>query len=344
MKKFFSLLLVTILISGIAGCSSPSKESSSPTPANTPAAEKPAAPVQTRKLTFSHVFQTNHPVHIALTEANEKLKEKSGGRLELEIYPNATYATYNDAVSAVRMGSLDMTCLDSASDWLPKSGVVLGPYVFRSYDHWKNFKASDIYKNLKDEIGKAVGVVQLDMYNFGFRHMTGNKPLLTLKDFDDIVLRCVDFPPYSELATIFDASVTATPIGEVYMALQTGLVDAEENPVTQITTMKFYEVQKYLMLTAHMLAVSSTIISQDTWNSLSAEDQAIMREVFKFEADRIDEMVVQNESNLIQQCADKGMTVIKDVDTTPFKERVPLVLKKYPDWVETYNAIQGLDG
>ena len=297
-----------------------------------------------RTLSFSHVFQTNHPVHIALTAANETLKQRTNGRLQLQIYPNSTFATYNDAVSAVRMGSLDMTCLDSASDWLPKSGVVLGPYVFRSYDHWANFKKSAAYSSLKEEIGKAMGVVQLEMYNFGFRHLTGNKVFRTLNDFNGVVLRVVDFPPYSELKTIFNASVTATPIGEVYMALSSGLVDAQENPVTQITTMKFYEVQRYLMLSMHMLAVSSTIISQRAWDSLSADDQRIMREVFTAEAAYIEEMVVQNEESLIQMCVDNGMTLVRDFDTKPFRDRVPLVLQNYPAWVDLYNEIQRIDG
>ena len=302
------------------------------------------AAAQPKVLNFSHVFQTNHPVHIALSAANETLKKRTNGRLSLQIYPNSTYATYNDAVSAVRMGTLDMTCLDSASDWLKKSGVVLGPYVFRSYAHWNNFKQSPVYTSLKDEIGKAMGVVQLDMYQFGFRHLTGNKIYRTLDDFKGIVLRVVDFPPYSELKIIFNASVTATPIGEVYMALKSGLVDAEENPVTQITTMKFYEVQKYLELTAHMLAVSSTIISQKAWNSLSPEDQKIMREVFHDEAAQIDQMVVSNEEKLIQECIDNGMTVIRDVDTKPFRDRVPMVLKNYPEWADLYDEIQKIGG
>ncbi|MDR1179288.1 MAG: TRAP transporter substrate-binding protein [Spirochaetales bacterium] len=297
-----------------------------------------------RALNFSHVFQTNHPVHIAVSAANESLKQKTDGRLSLQIYPNSTYASYNDAVSAVRMGSLDMCPLDSASDWLPKAGVVLGPYVFRSYEHWKNFKASDLYTSLREEIGKAMGVVQLDMYNFGFRHLTGNKIFRNLSDFNGIVLRVVDFPPYSELATIFNASVTATPIAEVYMALQSGVVDAEENPVTQITTMKFFEVQKYLMLSAHMLAVSGTIVADGTWKSLSPADQQILRDIFKVEADQIDDIVVKNEESLIKQCEESGMIIIRDIDTTPFRERVPLVLKKYPDWVDVYNQIQKLKG
>lgn len=322
MKKCFALVLVALLLVASLG----------------------SAMAETRKFTFSHVFQTNHPVHVALTEANEKLKELSGGRMELEIYPNATYATYNDSITAVQMGALDFACLDSASDWLAKAGVLLGPYVFRSYDHFDNFKKADFYGDLKKEIGEAVGVHQFDHYNFGFRHLTANKEIRTLDDLDGLVLRCVDFPPYSELKNIFDVNITAIPISDVYMSLQTGVADCEENPVTQIVTMKFYEVQKYLMLTGHMLAVSGTVMSKSAWESLSAEDQAILEEVFTFEANRIEELVKANEEKLIQECIDNGMTVIRDVDTTPFRERVPMVLENYPDWVELYNAIQALEG
>lgn len=293
-----------------------------------------------RKLSIAHVFATNHPVHIALLEANELLKEKSNGRLELTIYPNGTYANYNDAVQAVIMGQLDMAPLDSASEYLPKSGVLLGPYVFRSYDHWTNFKNSELYENLKDEISEAVGVKQLDLYNFGFRNMTGNRPLVKLEDFSRLKLRVVNFPPYNEIATIFNAVGTSLPIGDVYMGLQSGVVDAQENPLTQIVTMKFYEVQKYLMLTQHMLAVAGTIMSENTWNSLSSEDQKIIEEVFRFEADRIDEIVRKNENALIAEVQAAGMTVIDSIDTKPFRDRVSLVLQRNPSWVELYNQIQ----
>jgi len=299
-----------------------------------------AAAKTTRKLSIAHVFATNHPVHVALLEANAMLKEKSNGRLELNIYPNGTYANYNDAVQAVIMGQLDMAPLDSASEYLPKSGVLLGPYVFRSYGHWTNFKNSDLYENLKDDISKAVGVKQLDLYNFGFRNMTGNRPLTKLEDFQKLKLRVVNFPPYSEIATVFNAIGTSLPIGDVYMGLQAGVVDAQENPLTQIVTMKFYEVQKYLMLTQHMLAVAGTIMSEQTWNSLSAEDQKIVEEVFRFEADRIDQIVRDNENALIDEVKKAGMTVVDKIDTKPFRDRVGLVLERNPSWVELYNQIQ----
>ena len=154
----------------------------------------------------------------------------------------------------------------------------------------------------------------------------------------------MDFPPYSELQKIFDVNITAIPIGDVYMALQTGVADCEENPVTQIVTMKFYEVQKYLMMTGHMLAVSGTVMNLDTWNSLTPEEQDILEQVFTFEANRIDELVQQNEEALIAQCEENGMTVIRDIDTTQYQERVPIVLESYPEWVELYNQIPALEG
>ena len=114
--------------------------------------------------------------------------------------------------------------------------------------------------------------------------------------------------------------------------------------MTQIVTMKFYEVQKYLMMTAHMLAVSQTVMNIDTWESLTADEQAILEEVFAWEAARIDELVQEMEEGLIAQCEENGMTVIRDVDTTAYQERVGIVLENYPEWVELYNQIQALEG
>ena len=302
----------------------------------------PAAAAAPRKLSIAHVFATDHPVHVALLETDKMLREKSGNRFELNIYPNGTFANYNDAVQAVIMGQIDMAPLDSASQYLPKAGVLLGPYVFRSYSHWTNFKNSSLYKDLKDEIGKAVGVKQLDHYNFGFRNLTGNKVFRKLEDFQKIKLRVVNFAPYNEIATIFNAVGTSLPIGDVYMGLQSGVVDAEENPLTQIVTMKFYEVQKYLMLTRHMLAVAGTIMAEKTWKSLSPQDQALVEEAFKFEANRIDQIVRENENALIDKVKTLGMTVIDDIDTKPFMDRVSLVLQKNPAWVDLYNQIQAI--
>lgn len=302
-----------------------------------------AAGAAARELSVSHVFAENHPVHQAYLAAAEELAEKTGGRYTLSIYPYGTYANYTDSITACKMGTLDIACLDSASDWLKASGVLFAPYCFESYEHWKKFKDSDLCAEMRDAIGKAVGgVVQLNMYNFGFRNLTGNKEILTLKDFDGLTLRCVNFEPYSTLKDVFNVAITSIPIEDLYMSLQTGVADCEENPLTQIVTMKLYEVQKYLMMTQHMLACSSTIINASLWNSLTDEDKAIFQEVFKNMGDKVDELVVQNEKKLIDECVSYGMKYIPDVDTAPFKANALKVVEQYPDWQNWYNQIQKL--
>ena len=119
-------------------------------------------------------------------------------------------------------------------------------------------------------------------------------------------------------------------------------MDGQENPWGNIISQKFYEVQKYLMKTQHMLACSSTIINLDLWNSLSEEDQAIFQEVFTWLGNRVDELTVQNEDALFAKCVENGMTIIDDIDTKPFRDNAAKVVEGYPAWQEWYNQIQEL--
>jgi tripartite ATP-independent transporter DctP family solute receptor len=295
------------------------------------------------KLGLAHVFTTDHPVHQGVLRANELLQQRTNGRIELQIHPAGSYAGYKDAIRAVRMGALDMCPLDTAIDYYPASGVMLGPYTFKDYEHWRKFKKSPVYNEFLAAVGEKVGARQLSMYMFGFRHATTkNLPAKTPDDFKNFKLRVVDFPPYPEAATVLGAVGTPLPIGDVYMALSTGVADGQENPFTQILTMKFYEVQKYLILTGHMMAASGMLISNKAWNSLSPQDQKIVSEVFPIAADYVDELVISQEQKLLADLKSKGMTVL-EVDKKPFIDRVPMILKKYPEWVELYNKIQAVN-
>ncbi|XOQ45162.1 MAG: C4-dicarboxylate ABC transporter substrate-binding protein [Clostridium sp.] len=346
MKKFLAALLSTTIIFSLVACSqgasntqTSSQDSSSVSENSDVASED----VKTTWLKASHVFAEGHPVYEAFNESAELLYEKTNGRYGIKVYPNGTYANYNDSITACQMGDLDIACLDSAADWLEDAGVLFAPYCFKDYEHWKTFKNSDLCTEMRKEISEAVGgVVQLNMYNFGFRNLTANKEIRTLDDFDGLTLRCVNFAPYSTLADVFDVAITSIPIEDLYMSLSTGVADCEENPLTQIVTMKLYEVQKYLMMTQHMLACSSTIINADLWNSLSPEDQEIFQEVFTRQGNRIDELTEKNEEALMKVCEDNGMTIIKDIDTTPFRENAAKVVESYPAWQDWYDQIQAM--
>lgn len=357
MKKLVVMGLALTMALGITACSGGNSSQTEPTgpSVGTEAAsstetgkseETPAqadGDVETKELKVSHVFAESHPVHQAFLQASDELYDKTGGRYKLVIYPNGTYGNYTDSITACQMGTLDIACLDSASDWLEAGGVLFAPYCFDSYEHWQSFKESDLCTEMRGEISKAVGGInQLNMYNFGFRNLTANKEIRTLEDFNGLTLRCVNFEPYSTLKDVFQVAITSIPIEDVYMSLQTGVADCEENPVTQIVTMKFYEVQDYLIMTQHMLACSSTIINQGLWDGLPEDDKAVFSEVFTNMGNNVDKMTVENESALIDECVSNGMTLIEDIDTTPFKENAQKVVENYPAWKEWYNQIQAM--
>ncbi len=295
-----------------------------------------------RSLDLAHVFATDHPVHRGALYAKELLEERTDGALTLRIYSDASYAGYDDAVRSVRAGDLDLAPIDTAMDYYPESGVLLAPYVFQDFDHWMAFKNSEVAKELKADISEIMGVRYLEFYQFGFRQATANVRAETPDDWEDLRLRVVDFAPYPEIATVLNARPIATPIEEVYMALQTGVADAQENPFSQILTMHFYEVQDYLILTDHLLATTGIAMAQSTWDSLSSEEQEIAEEVFTAMANRIDEIVIEEYEEMFQQLTEvHGMTPV-EVDTTPFRDRVGLVLDKYPEWESLYFQIQEL--
>lgn len=342
MRRIFAAMLTMVMILSLAGCGQ-----STPTPlpsgGDAPSSGASHEAVETKWLKASHVFATGHPVFDSFNEAADALFEKTGGRYGMKIFPNGTYANYSDSITACQMGDLDIACLDSAADWLDSAGVLFAPYCFQSYDHWATFKQSDLYDTIRSDISDAVGgIKQLNMYNFGFRHLTANKEIRALPDLTGLTLRCVNFAPYSTLADVFNVAITSIPIEDVYMSLSTGVADCQENPATQIVTMKFYEVQKYLMKTQHMLACSSSIINLDLWNSLSPEDQAIFQEVFTQLGNQVDQLTVKNEDALFQVCKDNGMTILEDVDTAPYRENAAKVVEKFPAWQDWYNQIQAM--
>ncbi len=232
-----------------------------------------------RTFKVSHVFNTTHPVHNGLLKAKELLLEKSGGKFDLQIYPAGTYANYKDAIKAVKMGVLDFCPLDTAIDYYPESGVLLSPYTFRDYDHWRAFKKSDVYTDLLATIGEKVGVKQLSLYTFGFRHATTKSVKATTPEaFADLKLRVVNFPPYPEAATVLNAHGTPLPIGDVYMALKTGVADGQENPNMNAATMKFHEVQKYLTVINYMWNPEPFVVNKAWLEGLDPSLQKIVQD------------------------------------------------------------------
>ena len=177
--------------------------------------------------------------------------------------------------------------------------------------------------------------------HFGFRELLATQDASTVDALSKMKMRVVNAEPYTQAAVVLGA--TGTPIGitDVYMILQTNVVQATENPVSQLVSMKFYEVAKYLVLTDHMIAQQYWIVSNKCYDGLSAEDQALLYETFDFIANRIEEIVEQNEEANIKLMEDNGVTVITP-DKQQFRDRLDKVFETYPEWKEIYETIQGI--
>jgi TRAP-type C4-dicarboxylate transport system substrate-binding protein len=178
--------------------------------------------------------------------------------------------------------------------------------------------------------------------HFGFRELLSTTDATTVEELSGLKMRVVNAEPYPQAAVVLGTTGTPIGISDVYMSLQTGVVDATENPVSQLVSMKFYEVAKYLILTDHMLATQYWIASNKFYDSLSAEDQAIVDETFAWIADRIEQIVEEKIEDNIQLMEDSGVTVIRDIDKQQFIDRLDLVFQTYPDWQEVYDAVNGL--
>ena len=334
MKKLIcSILMVAMLSALLTGCGQQGSEDSS------------AQSTGDEASAHTFVVSLNTPEEMtqsqAVLYAKELIEERTDGKDTLDIHLNATYANYNDSLQAIMQGTLDIAGMESAADWDPATGVLLAPFLFRDYDHWLAFKESDIYDELLQRMGEAVGVHMLYVSCSGFRYVTANKPMTTPEEMAGIKMRLPTVSPYELLPEIFNCSGTPIQADELYMALSTGVVDAEENTYTDIVARKFYEVQDYVIKTGHICTPTGLAMSMNAWNSLTEEEQALYTEIFNEVGDFLDQTTIEKEAEYEEFLKEQGVEIL-EVDKTPFVERCSIVLEAYPEFAEFYDRIVAL--
>jgi len=301
-----------------------------------------AQEVKTREVEIAHMFALDDPHHVAMMSADKFLREKTNGRLGFKIYPNGTYGNQSNSIQAVRMGTLDAFNQGVQPEFYKPIGALQGPYLFKNYDHFQKTKKSEYFKKLIETYEAGMGVKIVGVAHFGFRHAAVRKEAKSAADFKGMKLRVSNFAPYPEAAVILGATGTPLPIGDVYMAIKTGVVDGTENPLPQIYTMKFHEVTSHIILTGHMLALNTYFVSTKLWNSLSKEDQGWVVDAHTLITRRVEQANEQQEQEYLNKFKEAGLKVITP-DTKSFVERLPLVLQKYPEWNDIYKNIRAIE-
>jgi tripartite ATP-independent transporter DctP family solute receptor len=282
----------------------------------------PLALAQT-KIKWAHVYETSEPYHQQALWAADEIGKRTNGRYQVEVFPASTLGKETDINQALSLGTVDIiyTGMAFAGRLYPPMSIASGPFIFRDYDHWQKFRNGPVFrevaKGYEDKSGhKIVGYTY-----YGQRHLTANKMVTKPEDMKGMKLRVPDAPLFVMFPRAVGANPTPIAFAEVYLALQNGTVDAQENPLPTIDAKKFYEVQKYIILTGHITESLVTIVAGDTWKKLSEADRKIFSDVLWEASTRAGSDIAAQEAKLVTDFEKRGKTVVK-VDRGPFIQAV----------------------
>jgi tripartite ATP-independent transporter DctP family solute receptor len=210
----------------------------------------------------------------------------------------------------------------------PKFGVVEMPYAWQSQQHAYRALDGDLGKAL-EKLADSKNLVIISWWENGYRHITNNRgPIRTPSDLKGLKIRVTPDKVRLDTFTTLGASPAPLAFGELYSALQQGVFDAQENPLSIIYTSSFFEVQKYVSLSGHVWGAASLIVSKPIWNRISADDRKVVLAAAAKWRDAQRKMVQDSESETIANLKAKGMAV-NEVDKAAFEQAVQPVWKAY---------------
>lgn len=275
-----------------------------------------AAQAQALKLTLGHGAAPENPRHIASLKFAEVVKAKTAGRVEVQVAPSAQLGDDAAMVTALRTGALDISANSqgAVSAAVPEYAAFGMPFMFSSPAAAFKLLDGPLGKELADRSAEK-GMVLLGTWDNGIRHMTNSKrPITKVEDMKGLKMRV---PPDATLVDIMKslgAEAQQIRFAELYVALQQGVVDGQENPLVNIHASKLYEVQKHLALTNHQFQMTPLLMSKRTWDKLSDADRKAVQEAAA-EATALQRKLSQEaDDKLLADLKSKGVQV-----TTPDK-------------------------
>jgi tripartite ATP-independent transporter DctP family solute receptor len=284
-------------------------------------------------LKYASAQQVDNPVTIAMTAAAEKIKADSNGRVELQLFPNSMLGGDAAMLGQLRSGAINfLTYLDgSLATVVPVSAISNIGFAFKNYV--EVFAAMDgpLGALVRGEITKA-GIHVFDhIWDNGFRQITSSKsPIVTPDDLNGLKIRVPTSPIEIALFKAFGAAPTPMAFAEVYTALQTHVVDAQENPLTIIEPSKVYEVQKYLSLTSHVWTGFWFLANADLWTALPKDVRDIVERNIEGAVMNQRKASAAANSSLLDKLKTEGM-VVNTPDHGPFKAKLKTA-GFYSDW------------
>lgn len=298
------------------------------------------------ELIASHVLGPDHHYQYAFEVMRDIIEVRTDGEITMTIHHSASLYEEEEALEALQAGVIDITTVSAA----PMTGFVSEymaadlPFQFDSiYDAYEFFDGE--IGDLLFEKSAEVGIIGLSWWDNGFRNLTNSvRQITSPDDMQGLTIRTMYSPPHMATMEALGASATPIAFGELYSALESGVVDGQENPVANIHEMHFYEVQDYLTISRHFYDPSPTFISEHTWNDLSEEHQEIVREASIIARDYMRSLANRRENALLDDMRDEiDVYVLSDDEMAAFREATAEVAFEFEDEIGADFLDQWLD-
>ncbi|MDN0033955.1 sialic acid TRAP transporter substrate-binding protein SiaP [Oscillibacter valericigenes] len=323
-KRTLAMLSASVMVAGmLAGCGSSGSTSAPAASGSASAAGSDAGePVN---LIFSIAAVPTDAHGAAQKVFKEKLEEISGGNMTVECYDSGTLYGQDTETDAVKNGDVDM--IYSSASWLtdgsPWVSMFTAGYVFQSYDHMTKVLNGDIGKEVFQKIADEQGILPLGAYYLGTRQisLSEDRAITTPDDLKGVNLRMPNSDAWVFLGKAMGANPTAIAFNDLYLALQTGTVDGQDNPLPTVQSAKFYEVQKSISLTNHLVDSVWPTMNVNTWNSLTDTQKGWVMEAIEAARQSCDDQNLKTESEVQDFLKEQGLSIY-EADVATFADHV----------------------
>ena len=272
-------------------------------------------------LKFGYLVNNQNIWGEAATKFKQIAEAESKGRIEVKLYPSEQLGKEMDVINSIQLGTADMTITgESLQNWAPKAALIAVPYAITSSKQLKEVVDGKVGKEIKEQIIKRTGLKPIAWFERGPRYLTSNRKIIEPSDLDGLKLRVPNVPLFVKVWQKLGAKPIPMAFSEVFTSLQQHTIDAQENPLSLINNASFYEVQKYVNLTAHVRSWIYVVIGQDKFNSMPKDLQLVVLDAAKKMQDYEHEMFASNEIKLRKNLEKHGMIFVKS-DVSAFKEQ-----------------------
>jgi tripartite ATP-independent transporter DctP family solute receptor len=302
------------------------------------------AQAQVMNMKFAHFADEGHPGHLAAKMFVEAVEKRTNGQIKIQIFPNNMLGSPPEQAEQIKMGATDMGLPTQGQfdKWIKAMGVVMLPFAYDDYDHVHRVVDGPAFDWFK-QLAEKEGFILLSNWEYGFRNLTNNKrPVNVPGDVKGLKVRV---PPEMQIGAAFEAlgaQTTVIAFPELYMALAQGVADGEDNPVSVIYFMKFYEVQKHLALTRHIYNNMIHTISAKTWAKLTPEQKTIFQEESKRAGAYMRQLIVSQENEVVGKMQQAGMQVTRP-DLAPFRAAMKPAYEKIGKYAGEENVKKFLE-